>query len=212
MSFFSSGNNECCPGPINGSPLNGMCERVCILTTKIFDSCIKVFHITDFQVTASDFDPPAPVQPLTFVSCESSGGDAIISNLNIERFIECPNFARVTADVGIPITITYTDANDVLGTASAILTVPIDVIMFVPQPSIIPFSVTAFARAICSGGSYIGNNVFSISACVSVIIRIVADVELLVPSYGYCCIPQCQDYPEDLCPGLTNLPLYPTSL
>jgi hypothetical protein len=209
MSFFSSGRRDGCPGPIQGSPLNGLCERVCILTKKVYDSCIKTFRVTDVQVTATNFDPPLPVQPLTFVGCSGETNDAEIQDLVIDRFVECPNFGRVTANVLVPITITYTDANAVPGTADGIITIPIDLILFLPQPSIVPFTIEAFTRSICSDGEYIGNNIFEIDACVSIIIRVVAKVQLLIPSYGYCCIPECQDYPEDACPGLSNLPLYP---
>lgn len=212
MSFFSSNRRDGCPGPIQGSPLNGLCERVCILTTKVYDSCIKTFHLTDVEVTASNFDPPAPTEPLTFVGCTGSTNSATVTNLVIDRFTERPNFARVTADINVPIVITYTDANSVTGTADAVLSIPVDVILFIPQPSIVPFDVVAFGRAICSDGEYVGNNVFRISACVSIIIRVVAEVQLLVPSYGYCCIPECQDYPVDACPGLSSLPLYPIPL
>lgn len=211
MSFFTSNRTERCPGPIVGNPLNGLCERVCILTKKVFDSCINQFEAQNIDVTVTDFTPANPTFPLTFIGCFSTGETATINNLTISRFDDRPNFARVTVDVIIPININYTDANGVPGSARGTITVSEDVVMCVPQASVIPFTVEAFGTAICSDGEYIGDNVFRISACVSVILRVVVEAELLVPSYGYCAIPPCQEFSTNVCAGVFNLPLYPTT-
>lgn len=211
MSFFTSNRNDRCPGPIVGNPLNGLCERVCILTKKVFDSCINQFQAQNIDVTVTDYTPENPTFPLTFVGCSSTGEMATIGNLTVTRFDDRPNFARVTVDVNIPININYTDANGVAGVATGTLTVSEDVVMCVPQASVIPYTIEAFGSAICSDGDYIGENLFRISACVTVILRVVVEAELLVPSYGYCAIPPCQEFSSDVCAGAFNLPLYPTS-
>ena len=105
MSFFTSSRNERCPGPITGNPLNGLCERMCIQTTKVFDSCMKQISLSDYTLTLTNFNPATYTEPLTFVSGVSSG-TSTISNLSVERFDERPNFARVSATVNIPVTVT----------------------------------------------------------------------------------------------------------
>lgn len=211
MSFFSSNRTDRCPGPIVGNPLNGLCERVCIQTKKVFDSCINQFQTQNVNVTITNYTPANPAFPLTFIGCAGSGESATVSNLVINRFDDRPNFARVSVDVNIPININYTDANGVAGTGTGILTVTEDVVMCVPQASVIPFTIEAFGSAICSDGEYIGDNIFRITACVTVILRVVVEAELLVPSYGYCAIPPCQEFSNDVCAGVFDLPLYPTS-
>ena len=211
MSFFTSNRTERCPGPIVGNPLNGLCERVCILTKKVFDSCINQFQAQNVDVIVTEYTPANPTFPLTFIGCSSTGEMATISNLTITRFDDRPNFARVTVDVNIPININYTDSNGVAGVARGTLTVSEDVVMCVPQASVIPFTIEAFGSAICNDGEYIGENTFRISACVTVILRVVVEAELLVPSYGYCAIPPCQEFNNDVCAGAFSLPLYPTS-
>ena len=211
MSFFTSNRTERCPGPIVGNPLNGLCERVCILTKKVFDSCINQFQAQNVDVVVTEYTPANPTFPLTFIGCSSTGEMATISNLTITRFDDRPNFARVTVDVNIPININYTDSNGVAGVAKGTLTVSEDVVMCVPQASVIPFTIEAFGSAICNDGEYIGENTFRISACVTVILRVVVEAELLVPSYGYCAIPPCQEFNNDVCAGAFSLPLYPTS-
>ena len=210
MSFFTNNRTDLCPGPIVGNPLNGLCERVCIETKKVYDSCIRQIEMFGTQAVLVNLDPPAPVQPLTFIGCATTPGeDAEITNLTIERFEETPNFARVRADIMVPITVNYIDANDVEGSGETTVTVTQDVILFVPQPSIVPFEVKVFANAVCAGGAYLGNNTFSLDLCITIILKIVAKVELLIPTYGYCQIPPCQEYTEEGCGTLFNLPLYP---
>lgn len=213
MSFFTSNRADRCPGPIVGNPLNGLCERVCIQTKKVFDSCLNQFQAANVNVTVDPdtYTPENPTFPLTFVGCVSTGESATVDNLSVTRFDDRPNFARVSVDVNIPITISYTDANGVAGTATGTLTVTEDVVMCVPQASIIPFTVEAFGNAVCSDGRFIGDNTFEITTCTTVILRVVVEAELLVPSYGYCQIPPCQEYSNNACQGTFNLPLYPTT-
>lgn len=209
MSFFTSNRTDFCPGPIFGNPLVGLCERVCIETTKVFDSCIRQTE-EHVETVIMNLTPPAPAQPLTFLGCASTDEPAFITNLVIERFEDRPNFARVTADVNIPIVVTYVDNNGIEGSGETIVTVTQDVILYVPQPSIVPFEVTVFASAFCAGGEYLGNNTFRLIVCVTVILKVVATVELLVPTYGYCPIPPCQEFVEEQgCQTFFELPLYP---
>lgn len=211
MSFFTSNRTDRCPGPIVGNPLNGLCEKVCIQTKKVFDSCLNQFQAQNVNVTVTTYTPENPTFPLTFVGCSSTGESATTSNLTISRFDDRPNFARITVDVNIPININYTDASGVAGIAKGTLTVSEDCVMCVPQASVIPYTIEAFGSAICSDGQYVGDNIFTITCCVTVILRVVVDAEILVPSYGYCAIPPCQEYSNDVCAGAFDLPLYPTN-
>ncbi len=213
MSFFSGNRTDRGPGPIVGNPTNGLCEKVCILTKKVFDSCLNQFQAQGVNVVVdpATYNPENPTFPLTFVGCVSTGESATTSNLTITRFDDRPNFGRISVDVNIPITISYTDANGVAGTVRGVLTVSEDVVMNIPQASIIPFTVEAFGSAVCSDGEYVGENTFKIICCTTVILRVVAEVQLLVPSYGICTMPPCQEYSNEICPGTFDLPLFPTS-
>ena len=209
MSFYS-GTRQCCfPGPITGNPLTGLCEKVAIEAKKVFDACMKQIQETNVVVTATDYTPANPALPLTFVSATCSSGTVPIDNLTINRFEDRPCFARVTGEVNIPITITYTDANGVAGTATAILTVDEDVVLYVPQPSVVPFTVEAFATCMGVDGDYTGENEFTLDACITLILKVVCPVDILVPSYGYAKIPPCQEFTQDVCSGFFDLPLYP---
>jgi hypothetical protein len=44
-------------------------------------------------------------------------------------------------------------------------------------------------------------------------VKVVATVDVLVPSYGYTPIPPCTPFTSDeICPGVFDLPLYPTAV
>lgn len=211
MSFYTTNiRSNSCPGVISGNNLSGICERACIHTQKVLDACLKQVQ-QSMQVSLSNQSPASPTAPLTFVSATTSGTSSL-NNLIIERLVDRPNFARVSGDVTIPLIITYTDANDITGTGQATLTVPFDVILFVPQPSIVPFTIEAFGSSASPSGTYISGNVFNINACVTIIIKVVVEADILVPSYGYCHFPPCQDYTQDACGGFFDLPLFPTAV
>lgn len=209
MSFYSNFHSDKCPGQLSGNPLNGLTEKVCIQAEKIFDACIKQTQLENYALTLTDLTPENPTYPLTFVSARSVTSEATVTNLNVERQID-KSCARVQATVSVPVEVLYTDANGVDGSATAIVTLNQDVLLFVPAPSIIPFTVKAVISAVVPDGTYNPETQgFTVSVCVTVIMKIAMQVELLVPTYGYCVIPPCQEYSQEVCAGFFELPLYP---
>ncbi len=209
MSFYSNFQSDKCPGTISGNPLNGMCEKVCIQARKIFDACIKQIQLENYTLTLENSVPANPTYPLTFISARSTQSAGNITALNIERLADKPNCARVQATIGIPVEVLYTDANGVEGVAQATISVSEDVLLFVPAPSIMPYKATAEVSAVCAEGTFNEDGTFRVNACLTVILKISIDVEILVPSYGYCAIPPAQDYSQEVCAGFFELPLYP---
>ena len=209
MSFFCNFQSDRCPGQINGNPLNGLCEKVCVQVTKVFDACMQQTQLNDIVINITDLTPSSPTYPLTFVSAKSLTSTGVISNLEIVPLAERPNSARVRADVTIPVSVAYTDALGVEGSAISSITITKDVILNIPSASIMPYRVDAVVSLVSTQGSYTADNQFTIDACVSVILKIVMDVELLIPSYGYTPIPPCQEYTQEVCAGFFELPMYP---
>lgn len=209
MSFCNNNSTQDrCPGNINGNPMNGLCEKVCIQTTKIFDACMLQTSI-DSTVTLSNLTPPNPTQPLTFVSGTSTSSVGTITALTVTPIADRPGLSRVTTTISIPVQIAYTDANGVAGTGTGSISVSQDVIMCVPSGSVISPVIAATVNMAAPRGTYVGDNTFSITSCVTVILKVQADVNLLIPSYGYCRIPQCTEFSQDVCQGVFDLPLFP---
>ncbi len=212
MSFFSNSRTENMPGPIYGNPLDCLCEKVCLQTKKVFDACLKRERIENMQITLSDFSPENPQAPLTFVSGAASQTEkTTFTSTSITRLADKPNFASVSVTAQIPIDVVYTDANGVQGTAKGYITMDENVILFVPRPSMVPVYVEPVASVVVPQAEFISNTEIVLSACVMLIIKIVAEVEILVPSYGYCNIPPCQEVSQDMCQGFFELPLFPSS-
>lgn len=209
MSFFSNFSSDHCPGAITGNPLNGLCEKVCIQAEKIFDAGIVQTRIENYSVLPASFLPASPTYPLTFLSARSLSSEGIVSDVNIERQPD-GGYARIQAKVTIPIEIVYLDANGTEGKALGSIVLNEDVLMFVPQASVMPFTVSAIASCVSPEGRWdSGSSTFVLSACLTVILKVSMQVEILVPSYGYCAIPPAQEYSQEVCTGFFELPLYP---
>ncbi len=182
MSFYSNFQSDKCPGAITGNPLNGLVEKVCIQAEKIFDAAIKQTQMESYALTLTDLTPANPTYPLTFVSARSLAAEATVTNLNVERQDDRP-CARVQATVTIPVEVLYTDAAGVDGSATGSVSMPIDVLLYVPAPSIMPYTVRAVASVAAPEGVYDPTTQgFTVRLCSTVIIKISMPVEILVPS------------------------------
>lgn len=212
MSFFSNFQSDRCPCQITGNPLNGLCEKVCIQTKKVFDACIKQTQEDGIVLTLENFNPANPTYPLTFISAKSTTLLATVTEVHIDRLTDRPNFARVQVKLTVPLQVIYKDANGVEGVADSSTTLTSDVILFVPEPSIIPYFIEAVVSIVAPEGTFDPDNkTFVVSCCVTVILKMVMEVELLIPSYGYAAIPPCQEYSQEVCSGFFELPLFPNN-
>lgn len=203
--------------PVNNLEGNSCNEKICIQGKKVFDACMKQTTLQQITVSVTDVNPANPAVPLRFVSCKSTSTKGVIENLVVERLQERPKYGRVQADVVVPVEVTYIDNNNDEGSGMGTVTVPVDVVMYLPEPSIIPYRIEASVSAVSPEGTYsqtqeidgVTYYIFVINCCVTAILKVTMDVELIVPSYGYAVIPPCQDYTEEVCSGYFELPLYP---
>lgn len=152
---------------------------------------------------------PQPCGQWTFESCRSSTTEGTISNLTIDRLCDRPQFARVKGTVSIPIDVLFTDQRCQEWIGRGTVSVVKDVLLAIPDESIVPFTLESLVSAICVSGTYIGNCQFEITICVTIVLKILAEVELMVPSYGYCEIPPCEEFAENVCDEFFSLPLFP---
>ena len=209
MSFSNNVRPDRMPGPIVGNAANGLCEKVCIEVKKVFDACIKQETLTDQTLSLESTIPADVTEPFTFVSAKSSSSVGKICDLVVTPTPETPGCSRVQCSVEIPMQVNFVDANGEQAVGTGTLTLQRDVILRVPEPSVIPYEIVAVVNAVSAEGSYSSDGNFTITLCVTVILKVVMDVELLVPSYGYCYIPPCQEYQEEICEGFFDLPLFP---
>ena len=224
MSFYSykNANPCCCPGTItNGSALDGLQEKVCVQVKRVYDSCLQQEQLDDKEVTITSYAmvannccncncccddntetvPPTspPVPPITFESCRSTTTEGTIRNLSVERLCDRPCFARVRCKIDVPIDILFVDSRCVEYIGKGVITVDKDVLLSIPDESIVPYCLESMVSAICVAGTYEGNNKFKLTVCVTVILKVLAQVEILIPSYGFCPIPPCEEFAENVC-------------
>ena len=211
MSFQNNCKSDKIPGPIRGgNGLNGICERVCIQCDKVIDMCMRQETLTDVDVTLTNVTPSTGlVQPYTFVSATATSTQAAVSDLIVTPLKEDPCFSRVQCTITVPVQVNFTDANGAQGSGSGTVSVTRDVILHTSAPSVMPYSIVATVSLYSAKGTYEGDNTFELTACLTTILKVVMQVQLLVPSYGYCYIPPCQEYNEQVCEGIFDLPLYP---
>ena len=153
--------------------------------------------------------PPRPVGAWTFESCRSASTSGTIRNLSIDRLCDRPQFARIKGIVDIPIDVLFTDARCQEWMGRATVSVTKDVLLAIPDESIVPFTLESLVSAICVSGEYLGNCKFEITICVTIVLKILAEVELMIPSYGFCQIPPCEEFAENVCDEFFSLPLFP---
>ena len=237
MSFYSykNANPSCCPGRISGNAMDGLQEKVCVQVKRVYDSCLsqeqldrRVVTITSYAQVADSCQcncncgcndqtqetmPPtsAPVPPITFESCRSTTTEGTIRNLSVDRLCDRPCFARVRATVDVPIDILFTDSRCVQYIGKGVVSVDRDVLLSIPDESIVPYTLEAMVSAVCVSGTYLGDCRFRITICVTIVLKVLAEVELMVPSYGFCSVPPCEEFAENVCDEFFSLPLFPQS-
>ena len=209
MSFSNNVRPDRMPGPIVGNAANGLCEKVCIQVKKVFDACIKQETLSDQTVVLECTVPADVTEPFIFTGARSTTSVGTITDLTVTPATENPGCSRVQCNVNVPLQVNFTDANGTQASGTGSVTLARDVLLRVPEPSVIPYEIEAVVNAVSAEGSYLSDGQFSITLCVTVILKVVMDVELLVPSYGYCYIPPCQEYQEEICEGFFDLPLFP---
>ncbi|MDO4865047.1 MAG: hypothetical protein Q4C10_00690 [Clostridia bacterium] len=154
---------------------------------------------------------PRPYGAWTFESCRSSTTAGRISNLSIERMSDRPQFARVRCTVDVPLDVLFLDQRCQEWMGQTVVKVDKDILLCIPDDSIIPFTLESLVSAICVSGSYIGNCAFDITVCVTVVLKVLAEVDILIPTYGFCQVPPCEEFAEQICDEFFSLPLFPQS-
>ena len=206
--------------------LNGLNEKVCIQVQRVYDSCLQQEQLDEQRVTLVSYglvpgcgcgvtnDQTAettntqPNMPITFESCRSTTTEGTIRNLSVERLCDRPCFARVRCQIDVPIDILFTDSTCREYIGRGVVTVDKDVLLSIPDESIVPYTIEAMVSAICVNGTYLCNNVFELEICVTVVLKVLAKVEILVPSYGFCEVPPCEEFADSVCDE-SHIPRYP---
>ena len=201
MACNSKNNNTTTPAFCCAS--NGTCEKTCIEVKKVFDACMLQQSMNTTLEVDFDGDPTG----YSVVSLTSSG-DATVTDLVITP-IPGTATSRVSHTLSVPITVVAANSAGSQLTGSATMTIDRDIVMRVPNDGLIAPTVEATVMVDGLQNTLAGTSVTT-NACVTIITKVVADVILVIPSYGYPIIPPCQEYTQDVCSSVFNTPVYPS--
>lgn len=202
-------NNSC--KPTNSKACNCSCSgNSCTCSCP---SCgTNISHAEAVENAENSACPlPQPYGAWTFESCRSSTTAGRISNLSIERMCDRPQYARVKCSVDVPVDVLFVDQRCQEWMGQTRVCVDKDVLLCIPDDSIIPFTLESLVSAICVSGTYVGNCTFEITICVTVVLKVLAEVDIMVPTYGFCEVPPSEEFAENVCDEFFSLPLFPQS-
>ena len=176
MSFCNSNGADKCPGNISGNPMNGLCEKVCIQARKVFDACISQTTLEALSVTLTDLDPASSRRTPHFRRRQinlfkrhhhRTHGHSPLGQTG--GFPEC--WRRSPSPCRSP-TPTPTASK---GSGTGTVTLTQDVVMCVPTGSVFPVELAATVNMASPNGTYVSGTTFSITACTTVVMKVLAD-------------------------------------
>ncbi|ABY93300.1 hypothetical protein JCM16816_16230 [Thermoanaerobacter brockii subsp. lactiethylicus] len=194
------GQQEIVPGPVEPGQLPEPTEIACIEVTKVYDACS--------QRICLDNIPPITFVPSVLNLTPSFGEitNITVSLVTPPGFVitplpDRPGFARVEAtfQVTYDIVINYPD-----GTTQTlpgnITTFNKDIVLYVPDPNVAIMKYEALAEGLYGKVNLGVTTTVEVIIGVWIVIKSAVDVQLLVPSYGFCPTPAaCEEFVTDVC-------------
>ncbi|MDR0384295.1 MAG: hypothetical protein LBH47_03175 [Christensenellaceae bacterium] len=196
-----------CAGPTN-NPMNGLRYRVVIEAERVLDSAIIERSYTDYTLPTGA-TPSSAVPPFQMLRSTPFPMETRMENTAITRMPDNPNFARVTASVVMPLDLDLMDTDGIEFHTRTNYTYDEDIILYVPQESTFPFEIRSEASTVSTGGVSNRNTTTISKFCVRIVTRVIAQADLLIPSYGYAPINPATTYEDATCRNFFNQPLYP---
>ena len=181
------------------------CDKVVVNTVRVFDACMQQFSEENATLTV-EFATGTP--PYTFISGQNTA--TTISNQVITPIEHSP-CSRVQLSLTIPMVINAIDSTglEVVGTATVVASK--DVILRLPSDALTPAVVDAVSTVVVLDGVFTNETTLICTLCYTIVVKIIANVDLVLPTAGYPLIPECEDYSEDVCASVFNQSLYPHS-
>ncbi|MDD4315839.1 MAG: hypothetical protein PHC84_01610 [Clostridia bacterium] len=184
------------------------CEKVCVEVRRIFDACIQRKSVENARLTVSfprvNDAIADPVESVT------NSGPCVISNLTITP-VPGSLCSRVRYTLTIPISVVKEDCGNNVVTGTTSFTLQQDLLLKIPASSVlVPVEIQAVCNVTGLNG-VLSDSVLTCTLCITIITKVYADVIISIPTYGYPCIPPCQEFEEDICEEVFNRPIFPTT-
>ena len=182
-------------------------NRVVVSVPRVLDSTMVVTQDAQLQTPIGTV-PPTAVAPLTVNNIQSTATETQMTNIVITPLGDNTRCARVNATVTIPLTVTLTDSNNVQFTTNTTITKNISVVLFVPEPTAFPYTITAEGALGYDSSTATTDTLTIVNAVTKILVRITATTDLLIPAYGYAPLnPANNQFSESQ--SFLNQPLFP---
>ncbi len=183
------------------------CEKVCVEVRRIFDACIQQKSVENARLIVSF--PCGKGATGEEVESITNNGPCVVSNLTITPLPDSV-CSRVRYTLTIPIAVVKEECGHVV-TGTTSFTLQQDLLLKIPASSVlVPVEIQAVCNVTGLNG-VLSDSVLTTTLCISIITKVYADVIISIPTYGYPCIPPCQEFEEDICEGVFNRPIFPTA-
>ena len=181
-------------GSIVGSPLRGLCERMCLHVECVTDACRAR---RDGQTASLVLDDVQGTAPFVFSDATQAG------DVTLEVDSVCGGTGgcrRVQARIRIGVRVRYTDANGACCCSVGTLELTRELNLRVPEQNGAQYRFDADAVLVCTNGVFISDNAVSLSFCIVETYRALTFADVLVPTYGFAAYPDCNE-----CDGCSSL-------
>ncbi|MDN5317741.1 MAG: hypothetical protein PWR08_1866 [Thermoanaerobacterium sp.] len=202
------GEQEVGPGPVEPGQLPEPTEITCIEVTKIYDSCS--------QRLCLDSIPPVIFVPTitnpTFGRCENVTVTLVSPpGFTLTPIPERPGFVRVQATFQVTYDVVITNTSGDIQTLTGLTTTfNKDIVLYVPEPTTAIMKYEAVAECLFGRVNVGTPTTLEVIIGVWIIIKSAMDVQLLIPSYGFCPVPpECEEFPTNVCDEFMQRPFPP---
>lgn len=169
---------------VGGDMNDGLCRRMVIEAKRVLDGCARTDENTTLTLTSAEQLP----QGAEFVSAR------IVSSELAGYAVNCASdgeYCKVDGEIVTEFAVTYS-LGDALATIKATLRENRDVLLRLPRDNaLVPFVIEVRSVMNVRSGAIIGSNSIAVTGCRLQIVKVTANVDILVPSYGYCEYPPC---------------------
>lgn len=184
-------------------------NRVVISVPRVLDSTMVVTQDAQLQIPAGTI-PATATEPITVNRIQAVSTETQMTNITITPLGDNTRCSRVTATVTVPLTVTMTDSANVQFTTNTTLTRNISVVLFVPDSSTFPYTITAEAAFGYDSATVADDTLTITNAVTKILVRITAITDLLVPSYGYAPTSNVSGNQFSDSQNFLNQPLFPS--
>lgn len=181
--------------------LDDIKESVCIIAKKVYAHCQQRTCYPNIYIPL-----PTGCGIVTFEKISFGSGVIVPNSLVITPLPERPNFSRVQFLISVPYVAQFRTASGAVVTIEGNLPdIPKDIVMFIPESrDEFKFDIVIETRSEALTAPVYLNDQIKIAVGVFIVVKVVGEVQLLIPAFGFCPEPpECEEYvepiEEDIC-------------